>query len=70
MQLANASSSRAASALRMPPVIAQPRGGSTAPAGKPESCGWFDSSFDLATGLEVIEQDNDTLFQLWRFSQR
>ena len=38
--------------------------------GKPELCGWYDSSFDLATGLEVSEQDNDTLYQLWELSQK
>jgi len=32
-------------------------------------CGWYDSSFDLAQGLEVSEQDNDTLYQLWELSQ-
>lgn len=32
-------------------------------------CGWYDSSFDLAAGLEVIEQDNDTMYQLWELSQ-
>ncbi len=37
---------------------------------KPECCGWFDSSFDLATGLEVTEQDCDTLYQLWDLSHR
>ena len=37
--------------------------------GKPEICGWYDSTFDLATGLEVLEQDNDTLYQLWELSQ-
>ncbi len=32
-------------------------------------CGWYDSSFDLAQGLEVLEQDNDTLYQLWELSR-
>jgi hypothetical protein len=32
-------------------------------------CGWYDSSFDLSRGLEVSEQDNDTLYQLWELSQ-
>jgi hypothetical protein len=36
---------------------------------KPELCGWYDSSFDLARGLEVSEEDNDTLYQLWELSQ-
>lgn len=42
-----------------------------APAGARGSkidCGWYDSSFDLARGLEVSEEDNDTLFQLWDLS--
>lgn len=37
--------------------------------GKPDICGWYDSSFDLATGLEVVEEDCDTLYQLWELSQ-
>ncbi|RZL28900.1 MAG: hypothetical protein EOP35_25695 [Rubrivivax sp.] len=41
-----------------PPVEAQ------APELKPESCGWYDSSFDLAAGLEISEQDDDLLYQL------
>ncbi|HEV6968478.1 MULTISPECIES: hypothetical protein [Roseateles] len=40
------------------------------PGAKPETCGWYDSSFDLATGLEVDEQADDTLYQLWQLSQR
>lgn len=32
-------------------------------------CGWYDSSFDLAQGLEVSEQDHDTLYQLWELSR-
>lgn len=32
-------------------------------------CGWYDSSFDLAQGLEIVEQDCDTLYQLWELSQ-
>jgi hypothetical protein len=34
-----------------------------------KDCGWYDSSFDLAQGLEVVEQDCDTLYQLWELSQ-
>ena len=30
-----------------------------------EACGWFDSSFDLSTGLLVSEQDSDGLYWLW-----
>lgn len=41
-----------------------------APAGgRKRDCGWYDSSFDLAEGLEVTEQDNDTLYQLWELSR-
>lgn len=36
---------------------------------KPEAYGWFDSSMDLAQGLEVVEQDNDTLYQLWQLAR-
>ena len=38
-------------------------------ANRKMDCGWYDSSFDLAEGLEVSEQDNDTLYQLWELSQ-
>jgi len=34
---------------------------------KPEACGWYDSSFDLASGLEISEQDDDVLYQLCEF---
>jgi len=37
--------------------------------GGPELCGWFDSSFDLAHGLLVVEQDDDSLYQLWKLSR-
>ena len=37
---------------------------------KPEQCGWYDSSMDLAKGLEVLEQDNDTLYQLWELARQ
>ena len=36
---------------------------------KLEHCGWYDSSLDLAQGLEIVEQDNDTLYQLWELSR-
>ncbi|MBI3349822.1 MAG: hypothetical protein HY020_21755 [Burkholderiales bacterium] len=49
-------------------VPARPRG--MGANGKPELCGWYDSSFDLANGLEVSEQDSDTLYQLWELSQK
>lgn len=53
--------------LSAPPAA---RNRAPAPGFKPETRGWYDSSFDLATGLEVTEQDNDTLYQLWELSQR
>ena len=28
-------------------------------------CGWFDSSFDLVEGLEVSEERDVVLYQLW-----
>ncbi|KQV52627.1 hypothetical protein ASC95_07310 [Pelomonas sp. Root1217] len=51
------------------PVAMPARSRTGVAGGKPEICGWYDSSFDLATGLEVVEQDNDTLYQLWQLSQ-
>jgi hypothetical protein len=33
-----------------------------------EGCGWFDSSFELSHGLEITEQDDGTLYQLWSLS--
>lgn len=59
------------SKLPMPMAMqapARPRG--MGANGKPELCGWYDSSFDLANGLEVSEQDNDTLYQLWELSRK
>ena len=38
-------------------------------AGRKVDCGWYDSSFDLARGLEVVEQDDDALYQLWELSR-
>jgi hypothetical protein len=34
----------------------------------PALCGWYDSSFDLRAGLDVIEQDDDDLYQLWQLA--
>lgn len=31
-------------------------------------CGWSDSSYELREGLEVIEQDDDMLYQFWELS--
>ncbi|MCE4555731.1 hypothetical protein [Pelomonas cellulosilytica] len=50
------------------PAAMPVRPGSAAGVTKPDSCGWFDSSFDLACGLEVSEHDS-TLYQLWELSQ-
>lgn len=47
------------------PRVATP---SAASASKVD-CGWYDSSFDLAQGLEVSEQDCHTLYQLWELSR-
>lgn len=33
------------------------------------ACGWYDSSLDLAQGLEIVEQDDDALYQLWQLSR-
>ena len=32
-------------------------------------CGWYDSSFDLSSGLVISEQDNDTMYWLWALTQ-
>lgn len=45
------------------------RGINTPTATRKVDCGWYDSSFDLASGLEVVEEDCDTLYQLWDLSQ-
>lgn len=37
--------------------------------GRKPDCGWYDSSFDLARGLEVVEQDDDALYQLWELAR-
>ena len=53
-----------------PPVAAlpaQPRAEAQELDMKPETCGWYDSSFDLASGLEISEQDDDMLYQLCEF---
>lgn len=55
---------------KLPAAVAATAGTRLNAAGKPEPCGWYDSSFDLARGLEVSEEDNDTLYQLWNLSQQ
>ena len=44
--------------------------GRTAATNRPDPalCGWYDSSFELRRGLEVIEQDDDDLYQLWQLA--
>jgi len=39
------------------------------PGARKPDCGWYDSSLDLAQGLEVVEQDNDTLYQRWELAR-
>ena len=39
-------------------------------AGDSLESGWYDSSFDLAQGLDVVEQDDDALYQLWALARR
>ncbi len=34
-------------------------------AQKPLPCGWYDSSFELHAGLQVIEEQDPCLLQLW-----
>ena len=34
----------------------------------PLVCGWYDSSFELLDGLEVTEQHDDDLYQLWQLA--
>jgi hypothetical protein len=51
------------------PPVAQPAVPELQPAPvqdlmKPERCGWYDSSFELAAGLEISVQDDDVLYQL------
>jgi|GEM_PF-6733990 len=69
MHLLNASPDLRSNALLS--LVAQMPGRSPVGARKPvEICGWFDSSLDLAKGLDVTEQDNDTMYQLWELSRR
>lgn len=66
MQFFNSSQFSWASAKPAPGAQPQAR---AATARKPD-CGWYDSSLDLAQGLDVTEQDNDAMYQLWELSQR
>jgi hypothetical protein len=36
-----------------------------APVVEHHGCGWFDSSYELGTGLVVTEQQDSVLFELW-----
>ena len=38
-------------------------------AARKMDCGWYDSSFDLARGLDIVEQDDDALYQLWTLAR-
>lgn len=38
-------------------------------AARKMDCGWYDSSFDLARGLDIVEQDDDALYQLWALAR-
>lgn len=53
------------------PAAALPRVATATPAAgaRKLDCGWYDSSFDLARGLEVTEEDCHTLYQLWELSR-
>jgi hypothetical protein len=63
------SSSQFPWATAKPPVGMAPRLPSQTAAASKVDCGWYDSSFDLAMGLEVSEEDCHTLYQLWELSQ-
>ena len=52
---------------KLPPVV-RPRPRDTADVGLPDLCGWYDSSYDLTQGLQVVEQGDDSLYQLWKLS--
>lgn len=53
---------------RLPAGVLASNGNGSVAARKLD-CGWYDSSFDLARGLEVTEEDNDTIYQLWDLSR-
>jgi hypothetical protein len=55
---------------RMTAKVANGGGGSGSGNGNARKldCGWYDSSFELSQGLEVSEQDNDAIYQLWQLS--
>ncbi|WP_457417820.1 hypothetical protein [Roseateles sp. P5_E7] len=57
------SASQQSRPLAKPPVAALPVEAQDLEM-KPETCGWYDSSFDLASGLEISEQADDMLYQL------
>ena len=65
--------SAAASSFSWSPAALQPAGlagaASRSGAGRKIDCGWYDSSFDLARGLEIVEQDDDALYQLWALAR-
>jgi len=63
------SASQNPAANAKPPAGAVLRCINSVGAGRKADCGWYDSSFDLAQGLEVSEEDCHTLYQLWELSQ-
>ena len=68
MQLFNVSQPRSLAkppvAMTVPSCVAAPEAD---PETKPEACGWYDSSFDLASGMEITEQADDMLYQLCKY---
>lgn len=56
------------SRLPLPAGRTRPRGLPGTGAARKLDCGWYDSSMDLAQGLEITEEDNDALYQLWQLS--
>lgn len=73
MQFFNSSQSFWSNSKLPQPVMARPQSAGVTTnghgAGRKIDCGWYDSSFDLSRGLEVSEQDNDTMYQLWELSR-
>jgi hypothetical protein len=69
MQTLNASPDLRSNALLS--MMGQMPGRSPVADRKPaEICGWLESSIDLAKGLDITEEDNNTMYQLWELSRR
>ena len=58
------STPRTARPITPPPVVVNASVQPDEPDTQPDGCGWYDSSFDLSTGLEVSEQVSDLGYQL------